>query len=99
MGKAHLIEAKRLDGAWVDGSIDGFRFQAKVFNEGSMYGINEGRVSKLMIWDEAKRQEHQNIFKGCIVNYDRGWDIEPTHADEKEILQAALEYLEAFPEV
>jgi hypothetical protein len=60
-------------GTWVTGSeeIDEnlkLTFCAKVFDEGSDYGINEGKISKLEI-----------RFGGEIVcNYDRGWDVRPT---------------------
>ena len=53
-----------------------YKFQAKVFDEGSKYGIDGGRISKLSIWDEDMRNK-TNFFDSCIVNYDRGWDIEP----------------------
>jgi hypothetical protein len=95
--KKHTIKAKYTRDGWVDGMIDGFRFQAKVFDESSRFGINEGRVSKLMIWDESKRQADANIFKASILNYDRGWDIKPTKAADKEILAAVLEYLGDLP--
>jgi hypothetical protein len=81
---------------WVDGIVDKYRFQAKLFDEGSTFGINDGRVSKLMIWDEAVRQQAQNIFEGCIVNYDRGWDIEP-QPEHKIYFNAVMELLENSP--
>lgn len=46
-----------------------FDFEAKVFEEGSQFGINEGRVSKLCI-----SEQNENV---CLVSYDRGWDLEP----------------------
>lgn len=95
----YSISLTHLSGNWVEGTIEGFRFQAKVFNEGSEYGINEGRVSKLMVWDEAKRQANQDIFKASILNYDRGWDIEPGGTHDKGILEAVLDCLENMPTV
>ena len=95
----HMITLATLQGNWVEGTIDGLRFQAKVFNEGSEYGINEGRVSKLMVWDEEKRQAYQDIFKASILNYDRGWDIEPSSKQDREILKALLDRLENLPGV
>ncbi|MBT2735119.1 hypothetical protein [Bacillus sp. ISL-7] len=50
---------------WVEGYADGTWFQAKLFDEPSPYGINEGRVSKL------------HIDGG--INYDRGWDSGEGH--------------------
>lgn len=93
----HKISAKELTGGWIDGTVDGFRFQAKVFDEGSMYGIDEGRVSKLCVWNEAQQKTSRNIWRATIINYDRGWDIEPATAEHKEILRALLAYLSALP--
>ena len=43
----------------------------KVFEEGSEFGIEGGKISKLML----KRN-------GTVVaNYDRGWDIKPADPD------------------
>ena len=51
-------------------------YWAKVYDEPSEYGINGGRISKLM------------IQKGGVTtcNYDRGWDVEP----KDEATQLAL---------
>lgn len=53
---------------WKSGKIDGFEYFVKNYEEGSVYGINEGRISKLEIRKDGR----------ILVNYDRGWDIEPT---------------------
>ena len=34
---------------WREGTIEGHHFQAAVYDEPSVYGINEGRISKLMV--------------------------------------------------
>ena len=94
--KSHTITAK-LTSNWIDGNIDGFRFQALVFDEPSTYGINNGRISKLTIWDEIQRFLKKDIFKASIVNYDRGWDIQPLNVNDKETLRATIEYLENLP--
>ena len=44
---------------------------AKVYDEGSEYGINGGRISKLTI----------KIDGVTTLCYDRGWDIEPDEND------------------
>jgi hypothetical protein len=82
---------------WINGTIDKYNFEAKHFDEGSPFGIDNGRVSKLMIWDEKKRNEEQNIFSAAIVNYDRGWDIEPETDEHKQVYNELLEYLEQLP--
>lgn len=50
---------------WVSGTYHGMKFQAKVYDEGSEFGINNGTVSKLWV-SEANGTP--------IINYDRGWD-------------------------
>lgn len=81
---------------WVEGNIGEYNFEAKLFDEGSQYGIDNGRVSKLSIWSEKIRQEKNNFFSDCIVNYDRGWDIEPKN-QYIEHFNAVMELLENAP--
>ena len=50
-----------------DGKMVGIHYQVKVYDEGSQYGIEGGRISKLWL-----RQG-----KTTVANYDRGWDIKP----------------------
>lgn len=60
---------------WKEGSIliggKGYRYWVKQFDEGSQYGIDGGRISKLMI----KRNGE------IVCNYDRCWDIKPVDED------------------
>ncbi|WP_297419750.1 hypothetical protein [Clostridium sp.] len=72
---------------WVSGVVEDYKFEAKLFDEGSVFGIDEGRVSKLSILD------NKNVW---LVNYDRGWDIEPKE-DFKEIYNTVMELLENSP--
>ena len=83
---------------WVAGTVDKYNFSAKLFDEGSTFGINDGRVSKLSIHDEKVRQEQMNFFVACIVNYDRGWDIEPEE-EHKEYFDAVMDLLENAPKL
>lgn len=54
-----------------------YKYCMKVFEEGSIYGINEGRISKLWM----KRD-------GIVVcNYDRNWEIYPTDEIDEEAMQ------------
>ncbi len=60
---------------WKEGSLkihdSIFHYWMKVFEEGSEFGIEGGKISKLML----KRN-------GTVVaNYDRGWDIKPADPD------------------
>lgn len=74
---------------WTNGThAGGYRFEAKLFDEGSIYGINKGRVSKLAIRDAAGR---------WIVNYERGWDIRPETEEHERVFQEILEFLENAP--
>ena len=43
----------------------------KVYEEGSQFGINGGKILKLTLKLDGE----------VIANYDRGWDIEPTTED------------------
>lgn len=69
---------------WKEGTIKVhesiFHYWLKCFEEGSVYGINEGRISKLMI----KRQGE------IVANYDRGWDINPVDEDSEIALEILL---------
>lgn len=72
---------------WISGefTIDGcnFRYEAKVFEEGSKFGIRCGRISKLEIRDKDTNE--------IVVNYDRGWDIRPGRNLDKKALNYVLE--------
>ena len=56
---------------WSKGSIKVhnsiIHYWVKHFEEASVYGIEEGRISKLMLKRDGR----------IIANYDRGWDVEP----------------------
>lgn len=69
---------------WTKGriTIEGteYTYCIKHFEEGSIYGINEGRISKL------------NIKAGDrdVVNYDRGWDVKPADKEAQKALDTLL---------
>lgn len=52
----------------------------KVFEEGSEFGINGGRISKLMIKIDGR----------VVLNYDRGWDIEPDENDQATMIAYSI---------
>lgn len=54
-------------------------WNAKIFDEGSIFGIKNGHISKL----DAR------INDDWIFNYDRGWDIKP----KDKIAKKAFEIL------
>jgi hypothetical protein len=76
---------------WIKGTIDDYNFEAKHFDVGSEFGINNGRVSKLSIWKGDNRDD------GLITHYERGWDVKPKTKEQKEVYQTLLDYLEQLP--
>jgi len=84
----------QMDGRWLRGIIDGYEFFALVFQIGSKYGINEGRISKLTV---RHKLESLTDVSRYIINYDRGWDIEPETEEHKLILDTLVEYFENLP--
>lgn len=78
------------DSNWVSGIVaDGeYKFQAKLYDEDSVFGINEGRISKLNIVETFTDQ--------IVVNYDREWDIIPDE-DNLHIYEEVYEVLENAP--
>ena len=55
-----------------DGSSKIAHYWVKAFEEGSEWGINGGKISKLSI----------KIDGEWVANYDRGWDVKPANDDE-----------------
>lgn len=78
---------------WKKGSvvIDGilFLYNAKVYEEGSKYGINNGRISKLSVVSDIYNEGWE--WENAIINYDRGWDIRPETDLAKKVLNYFLE--------
>lgn len=70
-----------IQGMIIENKAEIAKFSIKKFDEGSQYGINGGKISKLFI---------QESNKNILACYDRGWDIKP-HAEAKEILEKILE--------
>jgi len=60
---------------WITAVICGRWCCAKVYDIGSTFGINEGRVSKLSISKTDKRDPDSNFFKQMDFNYCRGHDF------------------------
>ena len=69
---------------WKEGAIliggKGYRYWVKHYEEGSQFGIDGGRISKLMI----KRGGE------IVCNYDRGWDVEPVDDNTRVALEILL---------
>jgi hypothetical protein len=60
---------------WSEGILTGpetgvpYKYWVKHYEEGSEFGIDGGRISKLTI---RRLNDHRDL-----CNYDRGWDIKP----------------------
>ncbi len=69
---------------WKEGSLrihdSVFHYWMKVYETGSEWGIDGGRVSKLML----KRNGE------VVANYDRGWAVEPTDPDTQLAVELLL---------
>ena len=65
---------------WKQGSIKVGRstiiYWVKSFEEGSQFGIDNGRISKLMLKRDGR----------VIANFDRGWDIVPIDLEAEAAL-------------
>lgn len=69
---------------WKEGTLkihdSVFHYWMKQYGEGSQFGIDGGRISKLMLKRNGK----------IVCNYDRGWDVEPSDPDTQLALELLL---------
>lgn len=60
---------------WAEGSLkvynSVFHYWVKHYDESSQFGIDGGRISKMMLKRDGK----------VVLNYDRGWDITASDPD------------------
>ena len=75
-----LMLAKRAEFGFAWGKSI-FHYWMKVYEIGSEFGIDGGRISKLTM----KRKDEY------VVNYDRGWDIKPVDADTQRAYEILLQ--------
>ena len=80
------ITITKAHGNWTFGTVGGYEFQAKHFDETSEFGIedadgNPGRISKLWISRRGR----------CAASYDRGWDKLPETDNEIEAASAVID--------
>ncbi|MRN55625.1 DUF7678 domain-containing protein [Paenibacillus monticola] len=69
-----------------EGEIQGFFVQAHVFSEPSSYGITEGQISRLMVY-----QNQQKEFGNNLANFNRGWDGSPPEDTKiRAVIEAAV---------
>jgi hypothetical protein len=73
---------------WLEGTVNRYpeyRFHAKVYDVGSVHGIEQGRISKLQV----------RLRDRVVMNYERGWDQVPISRRDRQVLE---EILAGFPE-
>lgn len=78
-----ISQVKFMGNNWISGKVGNLRFQAKVYAEASIFGINSGNVSKLTVWQE---------YGPIAINYDRGWDVKPKNVEEEKIIDTILDF-------
>jgi len=87
-GNKPLENPKEDTKMWTQGQIAAlesntiYTYWAKVFDEGSEHGINEGRISKLTI---RKQGETRDLY-----NFDRGLDLPPANEEVETVLNTIL---------
>lgn len=80
------IDFQKLGNNWISGTYKGFTFNAKVYSEPSVFGINGGPVSKLLVTKKIQGEEK------WIFNYDRGADVEnPIGYEIARVIELAQE--------
>lgn len=91
-----IIEPHSEDG-WITAVIDGRWVQAKVYDEPSTFGINNGRVSKCAIGKTSTRDPNKDFFEQMDFHYDGGYlDFDNL---PNGVLDSILAELEALPKV
>ena len=82
------VNWKRSGHGWTVGEVtykgNTYRFEMKNFLEPSVFGIENGCISKLHV-------TRCPIPGATRIAYDRGWDVKPKTQDDKAILKALLD--------
>ncbi len=90
-----MLDDNRKETGWVTCIIAARWVQAKVYDEPSTYGINNGRVSKLVIAKDIMRDPSKDFFDQMDFNYDRGLDF--NRLEDPELLNVVVAALEKLP--
>lgn len=76
------LEYKVIDASWVEGSFDGYWWQAKLSSQEEAEQAIEGRrVLKLALTDDPENWNPAVL----LANYEMGWDVEPDDDIAEEI--------------
>ena len=81
---------------WITAVIEERWVQAKVYDEPSIFGINDGRVSKLCIGKTDVCDPSEPFFEQMDYNYDRGLDFCDLNED---LLNKIVSELEKLPKL
>ncbi len=98
---SHWVEGQLHDTAvsptWVEGQLIAaggvISFEVKVHAEKLYENIYEGRIEKLFMY---KGETWTRDWDTCLVNFDRGWDIEPHSPESMEALDIMLRAIDGF---
>ena len=66
---------------WAKGEIRGYKYEVKHYDEGSRWGIDEGRISKLRVTKDGIE----------VASYDRGWDALPATDEAQEVVSEIIQ--------
>ncbi|GHU52477.1 hypothetical protein FACS1894132_02200 [Clostridia bacterium] len=94
-GEMAIVTIERKENNWVFGSYGRYKFEAKVYDVGSEYGINGGRVSKMSVW--RKKKPGVYFTHETVLNYDRSWDVKPKKSDDIKAFETVHAFLENMP--
>jgi len=90
-----FTRVKREENHWVTGFFDKYFFEAKLYDNGSKYGIDGGRISKLRICYFKTIANKKRAVD--VVYYDRGWETRPKTAYSVNAYWIIVAYLETLP--
>ena len=69
---------------WTTGAIlikgKVYKYQVKHYVEGSQFGIENGKISKLFVTREGE----------IVLTYERGWDVKPVDEDSELCLAVLM---------
>ena len=80
------------EGNWFTGTISGYPFQVKVTDEGSVWGIDNGRIIKLFVTEKPEGSSSKYLNE--LISYERGWDVYPEAGELEDIIDALVEFFE-----
>lgn len=93
-----ILKDTRESNGWFTAIICGRWVEAKVYDEPSEYGIDNGRVSKMSIAKTAHRNPHSNFFDQMCYHWERGPDFK-RRGTTMAFVRDIVSYLEELPKV